>query len=206
MMNLRGTSKKDFNQFKWQEVDEMESLFNVSQYIAQINQAPNTINRFQCPSSVDDLVWIYEYLRYFCVQLNYLVPDIEVCQCDAMVAGEWKFLCSAHASPVECSALDYIIHTLDGTTALLNSSKIFPSRVAIDKDAAVYFSNVSRRLYRIFAHVYYHHFDLWDVFKHTHDDFVALCECFQLVSKEALIVPYGQKTIPVTMERTSILE
>lgn len=33
---------------------------------------------------------------------------------------EWLYLCAAHKAPKECCAIDYIIHTLDGTAALLN--------------------------------------------------------------------------------------
>eukprot|EP00834_Sanchytrium_tribonematis_P007876 NODE_792_length_3855_cov_0.702688.p3 type:complete len:216 gc:universal NODE_792_length_3855_cov_0.702688:1343-696(-) len=210
--NKPGTKISDFNQFEWQGLDEMDSLFNVWQYIQQVNKNPKTEaeiydKRFNTPMNQDQLVWVYEYLRYFCTELNFLIPAIEFCECDSMVAGEWKFLCSAHSNPQECSAVNYIIHTLDGTTALLNSSKIFPSRVAIDKEAATYFANVSRRLYRIFAHVFFHHKDAWTKFQKTHDDFVKFCEIHDLVGKDSLIVPYHEKQPQqVTMERSSILK
>eukprot|EP00835_Amoeboradix_gromovi_P004724 NODE_387_length_9532_cov_0.176402.p5 type:complete len:206 gc:universal NODE_387_length_9532_cov_0.176402:5539-6156(+) len=201
--NSPGTLSKDFNNFEWQDLDTMDSLFNIWQYIQQINSKDVQKNRFVTPANQDPLVWIFEYLRYFCTQLNFLIPSIEVCACPDMVAGEWKFLCSAHTNPVECSALNYIIHTLDGTTALLNSPKVFPSRIAIDKEAATYFQNVSRRLYRIFAHVYFHHKDVWKSFEKIHDDFVEFCEQHELVGKDSLIVPYHEtKPTIITMERS----
>ena len=205
--NIPGSKSQDFNNFEWQELETMDSLFNIWQYIQQINSKETEMDRFKTPENQDKLVWVFEYLRYFCTHLNFLIPVIEVCQCPDMVAAEWKFLCSAHTNPAECSALDYIIHTLDGTTALLNSPKIFPSRIAIDKEAATYFQNVSRRLYRIFAHVYFHHKDVWGLFEKTHDDFVAFCEEHELVGKDSLIVPYHNvKPVIITMERNSMLE
>lgn len=62
----------------------------------------------------------------------------------------------------ECCAIDYIIHTLDGTAALLNSDKYFPSRVSISEPSLKYFQSIARRLYRVFSHAYFHHRELFD--------------------------------------------
>ncbi len=75
---------------------------------------------------------------------------------------EWLYLCAAHKTPKECCAIDYIIHTLDGTAALLNSDKYFPSRVSIPESSLKYFQSIARRLYRVFSHAYFHHKDLFD--------------------------------------------
>jgi hypothetical protein len=75
---------------------------------------------------------------------------------------EWLYLCAAHKTPKECCAIDYIIHTLDGTAALLNSDKYFPSRVSISESSLKYFQSIARRLYRVFSHAYFHHRDLFD--------------------------------------------
>jgi Mob1/phocein family len=48
--------------------------------------------------------------------------------CPEMRTLDCQYLCATHEKPKECPATDYIIHTLDYTTALLNSSKLFPSR------------------------------------------------------------------------------
>lgn len=48
--------------------------------------------------------------------------------CPEMRTLDCQYLCAAHDKPRECPATDYIVHTLDSTTALLNSSKLFPSR------------------------------------------------------------------------------
>jgi hypothetical protein len=58
---------------------------------------------------------------------------------------QWIFLCAAHKNPKEvmrnifininflnfllqCPAIDYTRHTLDGAASLLNNNKYFPSR------------------------------------------------------------------------------
>jgi hypothetical protein len=69
--------------------------------------------------------------------------------CPEMKAGEWLYLCVAHGNEgamevglsfgstaaqllifvqQQCCAIDYILHTLDSATALLNSPRAFPSR------------------------------------------------------------------------------
>jgi hypothetical protein len=48
--------------------------------------------------------------------------------CPEMRTLDCQYLCATHDKPRECPATDYIVHTLDYTTALLNSSKLFPSR------------------------------------------------------------------------------
>ena len=48
--------------------------------------------------------------------------------CPEMRTLDCQYLCASHDRPRECPATDYIVHTLDYTTALLNSSKLFPSR------------------------------------------------------------------------------
>ena len=65
--------------------------------------------------------------------LNFLVVTMleDGCSpsnCPEMRTLDCQYLCAAHDKPRECPATDYIVHTLDYTTAILNSSKLFPSR------------------------------------------------------------------------------
>ena len=48
-------------------------------------------------------------------------------------------------------------HTLDGAANLLNNSKYFPSRVSLKLASVTKLGSVSRRIYRIFSHAYFHH-------------------------------------------------
>ena len=106
--------------------------------------------------------------------------------CPEMRTLDCQYLCATHDKPRECPATDYIIHTLDYTAALLNSSKLFPSRYCpllrppsilqvIDIDACCrimiqdgpmqYLHSSARRLYRIFIHAYEHHNEMFRAFE-----------------------------------------
>ena len=87
---------------------------------------------------------------------------------------QWIFLCAVHRNPKECSALDYTLHTLHGAASLLNNNKYFPSRVSIKDNSIQRLSSVARRVYRIFAHAYYHHRALFDDFEEK----TYLCQRF----------------------------
>lgn len=66
---------------------------------------------------------------------------------------------------LQCSAIDYTRHTLDGAAALLNSNKYFPSRVSIKESSIAKIGSVCRRVYRIFSHAYFHHPELFEKFE-----------------------------------------
>jgi len=85
--------------------------------------------------------------------------------CPEMRTLDCQYLCATHDKPRECPATDYILHTLDYTTALLNSSKLFPSRVMIQDGPVQYLHSSTRRLYRIFIHAYEHHNDMFRAFE-----------------------------------------
>ncbi len=149
------------------------------------------------PSQNNEACWKYEHLRQFCNQLNGIAVRLQV-ECDPkscvqMTATEqWIFLCAAHREPKECSALDYTLHTLHGAAALLNSNKHFPSRFDIKETSVQRLSPVARRVYRIFAHTYYHHRTLFDEFEaetHLCRRFTRFVTKYELMSPENLIVP-----------------
>mmetsp|Transcript_48874 Transcript_48874/g.114762 ORF Transcript_48874/g.114762 Transcript_48874/m.114762 type:complete len:210 (+) Transcript_48874:2-631(+) len=125
---------------------------------------------YRCPEGADEAAWQLEHMRQFSLELNQLTVALdEVCSkltCPVMKAtDEWLFLCAAHKKPQECSAIDYIIHTLDGTAALLNSNKWFPSRVTIPASSLTYYKSIARRLYRVFSHAFFHHREAFDIFE-----------------------------------------
>ena len=147
-------------------------------------------------------------MRQFCNELNslavYLLEECDPSICKQMTATEqWIFLCAAHFQPKECSALDYTLHTLHGASSLLNSNKHFPSRVSIKDNAVQKLSSISRRIYRIFSHAYYHHRKLFDEFEEK----TYLCKRFtryvikyDLMTDDNLIVPIEGLDIKITEE------
>ncbi|KAG5641557.1 hypothetical protein DXG03_004784 [Asterophora parasitica] len=92
----------------------------------------------------------------------------------------------------QCCAIDYILHTLDSATALLNTSRAFPSRLQIPQSSHRHFSSLARRLGRIFAHAYFHHreaFEQAEAESSLYARFLALTSKFDLVPPEFLVIP-----------------
>lgn len=197
--NNRGCRSKEFYNWPEQPFDDMDSPLAVQQYIQQlIRRDPSDIDEIlRLPEGQDLGAWKTEHLRLFCMQLNRLATRLQDCcqpeTCNQMTATEqWIFLCAAHKQPNECPAIDYTRHTLDGAASLLNSNKYFPSRVTIKDSSVAKLGSVCRRVYRIFSHAYYHHFQVFDEFERE----TFLCKRFSkfvtiydLMSKENLIVP-----------------
>ncbi|KAL7417353.1 Mob1/phocein, partial [Mrakia frigida] len=77
--------------------------------------------------------------------------------CPDMRAGEWQYLCAAHPRLADCAAVDYVLHALDSITSMLNSSRVFPSRLSIPSTSRQNLKNIARRLSRIFGHAYSFH-------------------------------------------------
>jgi len=92
----------------------------------------------------------------------------------------------------QCCAIDYILHTVDSATALLNSPRAFPSRINIPSPSHRHFGSLARRLGRIFAHAYFHHrevFEQAEAESSLYARFLALTFKFDLVPAEFLIIP-----------------
>ncbi|KAJ8514836.1 hypothetical protein ONZ45_g7668 [Pleurotus djamor] len=151
---------------------------------------------------VDKACWIYEQLRRLAQDLTH--PLITMLQqecsrrtCPEMKAGEWLYLCVAHGTDgamESCCAIDYILHTLDSATALLNSPRTFPSRLQIPQSSHRHFSSLARRLGRIFAHAYFHHreaFEQAEAESSLYARFLALTSKFELVPVDFLVIPRG---------------
>ncbi|KAI9636416.1 Mob1/phocein, partial [Dioszegia hungarica] len=182
----------------------IDGPFQLAEYLAlKIRADPHDVaGLVEVPAegrSTDRDVWIYEHLsRRLPIDLTPLVSQLlSHCtkeSCPEMKADQWQYLCVAHGSGVseECSAIDYILHTLDSATAILNSTKNFPSRMSIPPGSLSHFPSLSRRLSRIFSHAYFHHreqFLISESETSLYARFVALCEAYGLVGKELLIIP-----------------
>ncbi|ORZ36037.1 Mob1/phocein [Catenaria anguillulae PL171] len=147
------------------------------------------------PVGGDPLVWQYEHLRQFCLELSAFVialnPECSSTTCPQMKANEWQYLCAAHSTPQNCCAFDYIVHTLDGACGLLNNAKFFPSRVTMSANSVTQFANISRRLYRIFAHAYFHHRDAFNRVEGEtalYARFLAFILKYDLMGKDTILI------------------
>ncbi|KAJ4454729.1 putative preimplantation protein 3 [Paratrimastix pyriformis] len=197
--NTPGTKSAQLNAWPDQELNEMDSCVALQQYIQQLirKDCSDVKTICQLPEGQDEALWQYEHLRQLTMELNKFVTSFDgICTdktCFKMKAtDEWHYLCAAHKKPKECCAIDYIIHTLDGTAALLNSTKWFPDRVHVPVKSLKYFKSIARRLYRIFAHAYFHHRPIFDEFEnetHLCERFVVFCKLYDLVPDSCLIIP-----------------
>eukprot|EP01112_Ceratiomyxa_fruticulosa_P021563 TRINITY_DN7634_c0_g1_i1.p1 TRINITY_DN7634_c0_g1~~TRINITY_DN7634_c0_g1_i1.p1 ORF type:complete len:211 (-),score=19.82 TRINITY_DN7634_c0_g1_i1:151-783(-) len=196
--NPPGTKNQDMYAWPDQPLEKMDTTFATQQYIQQKirHDSSDVKGILTVPEGQDEAVWQYEHLRIFTLQLNQMVVLFdEVCNetsCPAMKAtDEWLYLCAAHKEPRECSAIDYIIHTLDGTANLLNSDKWFPSRVSIPEGSLKHFQSIARRLYRIFSHAFFHHRSLFDMYEnetHLCERFAKFSTIFKLIPKKLQII------------------
>ncbi|KAI9277580.1 Mob1/phocein [Sporodiniella umbellata] len=193
-----GSRLEEVFQWPFETIDSLDSSFNVQEYLQQLIRADcsNVEHLVELPENVEKDIWQYEHLRQVCLELSLLVVALESeCTrqiCPEMKADGWLYLCAAHPSTQSCPAIDYIIHTLDGATILLNNSKYFPSRIVIPEPSLKHFQSVARRLYRIFAHAYFHHREIYEYFEndtHLYARFLTLSRAYGLIPSSLVNIP-----------------
>lgn len=158
------------------------------------------------PEGVDRSLWLYELCRFLTMKVNNLIiaffaenPPCSAQTCPEMRASEWQYLCAVHDPPKSCCAIDYCCHTLDWATNTLTSPKYFPSRLTLGSEAGGgpqasmrHLTNIFRRLYRIFAHAWFQHRDVfWEVEGHDglYVFFKTVCDMFHLIPEDNYTIP-----------------
>ncbi|KAJ5604544.1 hypothetical protein N7510_009698 [Penicillium lagena] len=158
------------------------------------------------PEGVDRSLWLYELCRFLTMKVNNLLiaffaenPPCSSQTCPEMRASEWQYLCAVHDPPKSCCAIDYCCHTLDWATNTLTSPKYFPSRLTLGNEAAGgpqasmrHLTNIFRRLYRIFAHAWFQHRDVfWEVEGHDglYVFFKTVCDMYNLIPDDNYTIP-----------------
>lgn len=148
--------------------------------------------------NVDTDVWVYEQLRRLVLDLTtpWLTSLQQECDkhlrpstCAAMNAGDWMYLCASHGEEKQCCAIDYMVHTLDGATSLLNSARHFPSRTYVPNTSLRHFGSIARRLSRIFVHAWCYHKDLFlacEAETSLYSRFYVLVETYDLTATDGL--------------------
>ncbi|EXJ53528.1 uncharacterized protein A1O5_13199 [Cladophialophora psammophila CBS 110553] len=158
---------------------------------------------------VDRNLWLYELCRFLTQKANivsiFLMNDNPPCSsqtCPEMRASEWQYLCAVHEPPKSCCAIDYCNHTLDWAANVLTSPKHFPSRLALGSEAGNVIqsmrqlTNIFRRVYRIFAHAWFQHRDVFWSVEATY----GLYMLFKVVCDEYHLIPEDSYTIPTEAE------
>ncbi|RUP50888.1 mps one binder kinase activator-like 4-like protein [Jimgerdemannia flammicorona] len=211
-------------QWPFISLDQLDSSFSLQEYLQALirKDRENVGALVALPPGQDDEVWQYEHLRQLCLELNHFVVQLETeCNretCPEMKAEEWLYLCAAHQAPqsvcmicpaqrytyhsnmaklvsCQCCAIDYIVHTLDGASTLLNSNRFFPSRISIPEPSLKHYQSIARRLYRIFAHAWFHHREVFESYENEsflYARFLHLSRQYKLVSQQLIIIPDGK--------------
>jgi hypothetical protein len=125
-------------------------------------------------------------------------PQCSATTCPEMRASEWQYLCAVHDPPKSCCAIDYCCHTLDWATNILTSPKLFPSRMVLGGDngntaaAMRQLTNIFRRVYRIFAHAWFQHRDVFWTVEGTDGLYIffkTVCDVYQLIPEDNYTIP-----------------
>ncbi|KAL1956123.1 hypothetical protein VTO42DRAFT_7642 [Malbranchea cinnamomea] len=158
------------------------------------------------PEGVERSLWLYELCRFLTMKANSLIvaffaenPPCSAKTCPEMRASEWQYLCAVHDPPKACCAIDYCCHTLDWATNILTSPKYFPSRLTLGSDASggpqtsmKHLTNIFRRVYRIFAHAWFQHREVFWQVEGTDGLYVffkTVCDIYNLIPEDNYTVP-----------------
>merc|ERR1712129_258426 len=138
-----------------------------------------------------------ETMKYFLVEVGlfvvYLSQECDSKNCSKMQATtKFRYRCSAHRKPRDCSSIQYMVHTLDLFTEKMNASAYQNTMSATgngqrinEKKAKKDIGDLCRRVYRIFAHSFFHHRVLFEDYEANH----LLCTRFIMFFKKYQLVP-----------------
>jgi hypothetical protein len=159
----------------------------------------------QPPDNVDKTLWLYELCRFLIQKVNSIIvalfqdnPPCSSNTCPEMRASEWQYLCAVHDPPKSCCAIDYCCHTLDWAANLLTSPKTFPSRISTGNEQSTqhqqirHLTNIFRRVYRIFAHAWFQHREMfWKVEGRSglYVLFKTVCDYYGLIPEDNYTIP-----------------
>ncbi|KAL8727184.1 MAG: hypothetical protein Q9166_006221 [cf. Caloplaca sp. 2 TL-2023] len=160
----------------------------------------------KAPDGVDQGLWLYELCRQLVIKENDVVvgffsesPACSKDTCPEMRASEWQYLCAVHDPPKPCCAIDYCTHTLDWAAASLASPKNFPSRLTLGNQSTGgsqgglrVITNIMRRCYRIFAHAWFQHRQVfWNIenIQGLYVFFKTVCDMYNLMPQDSYTIP-----------------
>ncbi|KAJ2162787.1 hypothetical protein GGF46_000348 [Coemansia sp. RSA 552] len=177
----------------------------------------NVDKLLELPEGMERTAWVGEHLRQVCIELGFYVSQLHLeCtekECPEMCAVATSYYCAAHGQPQLCPAIQYAVHTLDQAGRLVStsayakaadasrplSSSSSSSHVAETKQ----YQSMVRRLYRIFAHSYFHHrefFERQESATYLYARFVRLARKYELAPEAQIIIP----DLPTTIEPSSV--
>lgn len=154
------------------------------------------------PEGEDLNEWIAVHVVDFYGQVNMLYSTItEFCSpssCPKMTATEeYEYLWQDSSNPkykrpAKVSAPEYVENLMTWTQSLIDDESIFPTKngVPFSKSSYQTFRQILKRLFRVYAHIYCHHFDqITELGLQPHlntslKHFVLFCNQFDLVDQK----------------------
>lgn len=152
------------------------------------------------PPGEDENEWIAVHVVDFHNQVNMLYSTITMlCSpstCPKMTAGKkYEYLWQDNNNPkfkkpANVSAPEYIENLLNWTHSLFQNPRVFPTELGVEfpPDARMIFQQILKRLFRVYAHIYYHHINqITELNLQPHlntslKHFVLFCNEFNLVT------------------------
>ena len=132
-------------------------------------------------------------------------PPCSAANCPEMRASEWQYLCAVHDPPKSCCAIDYCCHTLDWAAGVLTSQRHFPSRLTLgptgkegstsqsgDAASVRQLTNIFRRVYRMFAHAWFQHRNVFWAIENQEGLYVfykTVCDVYSLIPEDNYTIP-----------------
>lgn len=106
---------------------------------------------------------IFDFHKQICMLYGTINEFCTAMSCPKMTAGtKYEYLWSfgPKRAPVDCCASEYIHHLLDWVQEQLDDEEVFPS-TSVDKEFPPDYEDtcraISKRLFRVYAHIYHHH-------------------------------------------------
>eukprot|EP00484_Ammonia_sp_Unknown_P031003 CAMPEP_0197028788 /NCGR_PEP_ID=MMETSP1384-20130603/8396_1 /TAXON_ID=29189 /ORGANISM="Ammonia sp." /LENGTH=324 /DNA_ID=CAMNT_0042457845 /DNA_START=423 /DNA_END=1397 /DNA_ORIENTATION=- len=199
-----GMKRSEILQYKPTAISEKDGLYGISEYIVEVikDDYTNIERIIEIPKDLSQqsggndarLQFQVEMMKYFLIEVGFFVVFLSVqcnnTNCNKMQAtSKFRYRCSAHRKPKDCNAIQYCVHTLDLFTERLNHKDYnicSPTFSKIpEKKAKKDIGDLCRRVYRIFAHAFFHHQQLFDKYESKH----LLCTRFISFFKKYQLVP-----------------
>ena len=202
LMNLNFPFKKNTKTFRpRKEIPKGSNQHVLLEHAAKTLGTGNLKLAVMLPEGEDLNEWIAVNVVDFFNQINMLYGTlVDHCtdvSCPKMSAGakyEYQWSDERNKKPIACSAPKYMDFLMTWVQAQLDNEAKFPSKIGVPfpKTFQAEAKKILRRLFRVYAHIYYHHFEtvlelqeephLNTSFKH----FVYFVSEFNLVDKKEL--------------------
>lgn len=192
----RSSPSEDNNNYKSTAASNGDTTSDISSSKYDLKYA------VQLPVNEDLEEWIAKCIFDFHKQIRMLFCTIDgYCtptSCPRMTAGkrfEYQWADENSKEPVRFTAAEYIHHLLDWVEELLDDDDVFPSK-SIEKkfpnDFLETCQTISKRLLRVYSHIYHHHLDVvknYDMLGHINTSlkhFIYFVKEFNLVGESDL--------------------